>query len=115
MKLLLCVKCNDTFSLGFKYKECSCGLCGGQYIDNLNAKVWGDPEKSFVLGFANSTFTLALRDQLHRGDLPPTLYYGGQLTPPGREFTAFVIPNAAASVERVIDKFDPIVVDKPSY
>lgn len=108
MKLLFCSKCNQVFSLAHEYTECKGNHCGGQYIDNINAKVWGDPASSFVLGFANSSIVDALRSQLHKGDLPADFYYAGKMTPRGREFTAFVIPNAADSVERVLDKFNPV-------
>ena len=109
MKLLLCAKCNQVFNLAFHYKECDGGHTGGQYIDNLNAKVWGDLTNAFVLGFANTSLTGALRDQLNIGDQPPSYLPGYGLTPKGREFTAFVIPDAAESVERVLERFEPIV------
>lgn len=110
MKLCLCIQCNEVFSLSHDYHECKGGHCGGQYIDHLNAKVWGDPTKMFVLGFANSSVVHALKKQINDGDLPPTMYYGGKMTPPGREFDAFIIPNAADSIERVLEKFPAIVV-----
>jgi hypothetical protein len=109
MKLLLCAKCQQVFNLAFDYKECKGQHCGGQYIDNLNAKVWGDLTNAFVLGFANSSLTGALRDQLNIGDQAPSYLPGYGLTPKGREFTAFVIPDAAKSVERVLERFEPIV------
>jgi len=108
MKLLCCAKCSEVFNLSFNYKECQGGHGGGQYLDNLNAKVWGDPTNIFVLGFANSSFTGALRDQIQQGDRKDLFFYAGSMTPKGREFTAFVIPDAADSVERVLDRFDPI-------
>lgn len=110
MKLLTCAKCNQVFNLSFKYQECEGGHGGGQYVDRLNAKVWGDPECIFVLGFANSTFIAALRDQLQQGDSKDCFSYGGGMTPKGREFIAFVIPEAADSVDRVLFRFDPIEV-----
>jgi len=108
MKLLCCAKCNQVFNLSFDYKECNGGHGGGQYIDRLNVQVWGDLANIFVLGFANTSFTGALRDQLNNGDQAPNFYYAGKMTPRGREFTAFVIPEAADSVIRVPDRFDPI-------
>ena len=111
MKLLLCAKCQQVFNLGFKYRECDGNHCGGQYIDHLNAKVWGDLPNAFVLGFSNSSLTGALRDQLHIGDQSPSYLPGYGMTPKGREFTAFVIPDAASSVERVLERFEPIEVN----
>jgi len=108
MKLFCCVKCNQVFNLSYDYKECVGGHGGGQYIDSLNAKVWGDIAKIFVLGFANSSFVSAMRNQLEHGDQAPDFYYAGKMTPKGREFTAFVIPEAADSVERVLERFEPI-------
>ena len=107
MKLFCCVKCNEVFNLSFDYKECEGGHGGGQYVDRVNAKVWGDLTYIFVLGFANSSFVSAMRNQLEHGDQPADFYYAGKMTPKGREFTAFVIPEAADSVERVPDRFDP--------
>lgn len=76
----------------------------------MDAKIWGDPTDIFILGFANTSFIGALRDQLHLGDKAPEYMPGYGFTPKGREFTAFVIPDAAKSVERVLEKFEPIQV-----
>ena len=108
MKLLCCSTCNQVFNLSYDYTECKGGHGGGQYVDNLNAKIWGDPTQIFVLGFANTSFISALRAQLYEGDQADSFYYAGRMTPKGREFTAFVIPDAAESVVRVRDRFDPI-------
>ena len=108
MKLICCVKCNQVFNLSFDYKECDGKHGGGQYVDHLNAKVWGDLTNIFVLGFANTSLASALRNQLEHGDQAPDFYYAGKMTPKGREFTAFVIPEAADSVERVRDRFEPV-------
>ena len=110
MKLLLCGRCNEVFSLSKEYAECKGGHGGGQYIDDLNAKIWGPEERIFILGFANLSLVDALRAQIKDGDQPADFYYAGKMTPKGREFTAFVIPAAADSVERVADRFEPIVV-----
>lgn len=109
MKLLLCITCNQIFSLSKEYAECRGGHGGGQYVGNLDAKVWGPKDKIFVLGFANSTLVQALRDQINIGDRDPVYMPGYGKIPPGREFDAFVIPNAAGSVVRVEDRFEPIV------
>lgn len=108
MKLICCIKCNQVFSLSYGYKECNGGHGGGQYIDNLNAKVWGDPKQVLILGFANSSFIGALRDQIHNGDSEDKFFYAGKMTPRGREFTSFVIPEAADSIIRTLEKFEPI-------
>ena len=108
IKLFCCVKCNQVFNLSFDYKECEGGHGGGQYVDRLNAKVWGDLTHIFVLGFTNSSFSGAIRSQMEHGDQAADFYYAGKMTPKGREFTAFVIPEAADSVERVLERFDPI-------
>lgn len=104
MKLLLCAKCNEVFNLGHSYKECSGNHGGGEYTDEVNAKIWGDKDRIFLLGFANSSIVSALRSQIKDGDSDETFYYAGEFTPKGREFTAFVIPNAASSVTRYADK-----------
>lgn len=108
MKLVCCIKCNQVFNLWYDYQECRGGHGGGQYVDRLNAKVWGDPTEIFVLGFANTSFIRALREQLNFGDQEAEFMPGYGVTPKGREFTAFVIPDAATSVVRVPDRFDPV-------
>ena len=109
MKLLLCAKCNQIFNLTREYQECLGGHGGGQYADEINAKVWGDPNRIFVLGFANSTLVNALKTQIQLGDSSETFEYAGRITPKAREFTAFIIPNAADSVIRVPERFIPII------
>jgi hypothetical protein len=114
MKLICCVTCSEVFSLSKTYRECSGGHGGGQYLNNLDAKVWGDPHTIFTLGFANQSLISALRSQTEKGDLPADFNYGGKTVSKGRSFEAFVIPNSASSVTRVLEKFDPIVLDKSS-
>jgi len=106
MKILLCVKCNQIFNLSQDYVECKAGYCGGQYIDNFNARIWGDPTETFLLGFANNSLVSALRDQINLGDQTQKFIYCGQSTTKGREFTAFVIPADAPSVIRYNNKHD---------
>lgn len=108
MKLLCCIKCNQVFNLWFDYQECRGGHGGGQYVDRLNAKVWGNPKEIFILGFTNNSFISALRHQMVLGDLPAEDMPSYGMTPPGREFTAFVIPDAATSIVRVEERFEPI-------
>jgi hypothetical protein len=106
MKLLCCVKCNQVFNLSFDYTECKGEHCGGQYINTVDAKIWGELDKVFLLGFANNSFTSALKDQINLGDQTQKFVYCGQSTTKGREFTAFVIPADAPTVIRVIKKCD---------
>ena len=73
MKLLLCPDCGDIFNIKEVEKTCTCGLTRGHYVDNLNAIYSG----GIPLGFANSTFLKAVREQPQSGR--------------GKEFTAFVI------------------------
>jgi hypothetical protein len=115
MKLIFCSTCNQVFNLSHTYTECKGGHGGGQYVNDIDAKVWGDPHKIFVLGFANSSFISAVRAQISQGDLPADFGYGGRIVSKGRDFTAFVIPESAPSIIRVDERFDPIIVDKSSY
>ena len=100
MKLILCLECYDTFKLKLeKYQQCTCGHSGGVYVNNLDAKVHGTREKTLVLGFANGTLMAAARAQIEQGDLPATMPYCGKVVSPGRDFTAFIIPEGADSVQ----------------
>lgn len=108
MKLFCCAKCNQIFNLTHWYQECEGEHGGGQYIDHVNAKVWGDPTRIFVLGFANTSFINALRDQIHIGDQRLESTFERHMTPRGREFTAFVIPEVSPSVIRVLERFEPV-------
>lgn len=104
MKLFLCVTCNQVFNLSREYKECRGQHGGGVYTDNVNARVWGEIDKVFVLGFDNSTLAQALREQIQYGDLAPVPMRGYGVVSPGREFDAFIIPDSASSVERTEHK-----------
>jgi hypothetical protein len=115
MKLLYCATCNQVFNLSNVYTECKGGHSGGQYVDRLNAKVWGPKNKVFVLGFANGSIVDALRSQIRDGDSTELMPYAGKMTPKGRGFAAFVIPDAADSVVRVTDRFEPIDVSDNIY
>ena len=99
VKLILCLTCNDIFNLKtHKYQRCTCGHSGGVYVNEIHAKVHGTREKTVVLGFANGTLANAIRQQIDQGDLPATMPYCGKMVSPGRDFTAFVIPEGADSV-----------------
>lgn len=105
MKLLTCIKCNEVFNLGYEIKECAGKHIGGVYVDELNAKIWGKKETLVVVGFANSSFSSAVNQQRMHGDLPPTGTYGGQRgVSMGRDFTAFIIPDSASSIDWTEEK-----------
>lgn len=77
MKLLLCLECNDIFSLDLKMKKCSCGKTKGQYIDHLNAIYEGD--SAMPIGISNPSLREAIINQPEEGM--------------GKEFTSFTIPR----------------------
>lgn len=104
MKLLCCVKCNEVFSLGFKYKQCSGEHGGGMYVDDINARFWGAKRDIIPIGFANYSFSEAARAQYQVGDLAKTMHYGGELVSPGRDFDAFIMPDATPSITRYESK-----------
>jgi hypothetical protein len=115
MKLILCSPCNQIFNLSHTYTECKGAHGGGQYVDDINAKVWGPREKIFVLGFANGSLVEALRAQLDTGDSTEKMPYAGRMETKGRDFTAFIIPESASSVERVDERFEPVIVNRNIY
>lgn len=91
MKLIWCRNCGDIVALRVgKPRRCECGASSGQYIDEINAAISGPCRP---LGVANSTLALALVEQKLHGDLPSGL---------GRRFEAFVIPDGAPSVKRLL-------------
>lgn len=106
MKLLCCVQCNEIFSLGHKYRQCAGGHGGGQYVGDLNARFWGARRDIVPIGFANYSFSEAARAQYQVGDLAKTFSYGGEMVSPGREFKAFIMPDATPSIIRYESKED---------
>ena len=83
MKLIVCLKCNDVVSLRYEDRTCFCSCSGGRYTGKgAEAEIWGN---SIPLGFTNSSFIRALREQPAKGL--------------GSEFTAFVIPKQCDTVE----------------
>lgn len=101
MKLLYCLACGDIFSLDVgTLRECGCKLSSGNYRkDGLIADIYTrDSKSAVVLGFANSSFGYAVKDQLICGDLPKGMPYCGKVVSPGRDFKAFIIPESADSV-----------------
>ena len=65
MKLLLCTKCSDVFSLRHEQKTCSCGKTKGRYIDDTNAVYSG--EYAVGLGFKNDSFVYAIFNRPIKG------------------------------------------------
>ena len=101
MKLLVCLLCDDVFSLRSRKRTCQCKSSSGKYLkDNLTAEFSGP---CLLLGFANSTYIQAVRDQVKLGDdgLVPMGFgpYSQELK--GRDFTAFVIPDSAKTAKRI--------------
>ena len=85
MKLIYCPHCEDIRKLSHQMAHCHCGRSFGQYEDRgLNAIYGGD---AVPLGFANSSFVDALRNQPE----------GGM----GRCFEAFVIPKQCPTFKQV--------------
>lgn len=106
MKLLLCTTCSEVFSLSKTYRECRGSHTGGLYINNLDAQYWGPKDKAFILGFANNSLVGALRSQINEGDQKPKYIPGYGNVSPGREFTAFIIPDSASSLKRYKNRTD---------
>lgn len=102
MKLLVCLKCSDVFSLSIhEWKTCACKTVSGAYVDQLNAEVqMPDRSCGVVLGFANGSIGDAIYQQVQYGDSTQTMRYGLQHVTKGRDFAAFVIPESADSVKR---------------
>ena len=100
MKLLACRSCSDVFSLRTTARTCYCGSCGGQYVGDLNADVWGPKDGYFVFGFNNSSLATAVRQQISLGDSKEVMggVYGSAVR--GRPFEAFIIPESAPTVIR---------------
>ena len=57
MKLLLCTKCGDLFKLHSRKKKCSCKICSGKYMDEINVEVSGP---CLVLGVDNNEIIRAI-------------------------------------------------------
>lgn len=103
MKLLLCRKCSDVFSLYAteESRTCKCGACGGRYVNHVDAEVTGQKDQFFVLGFANGSLVSALRAQLYAGDSDEVMTgaYAGHKK--GRGFEAFIVPESSPTVRRI--------------
>lgn len=85
MKLLFCLECKDVFNLSFAVKKCSCLKTSGNYLpDGINAEYSGP---CVPLGFANSSFIQAVRNQPERDW--------------GKDFNAFVIQKQCDTMKRI--------------
>lgn len=85
MKLLFCKKCHDVFSLKERVeKTCSCGAVAGMYLNTDDAYYRGDD--AVPLGFGNSTFVDAIRNQPKEGM--------------GERFLAFSIPKECPTFKK---------------
>lgn len=84
MKLLMCLKCSDVFSLRQVERTCVCGLSSGKYLkDELNATYAGP---CVPLVFDNMSLDEALRNQPRKG--------------PGKEFKAVVVPIQCSTMRK---------------
>ena len=87
MKLLMCLKCFDVFSLTKKVRVCSCGAAKGKYMeDGLNAIYSGE---CVPLGVTNTSLSNASSHQRDEGE--------------GVPFEAFVMPQVSDTMRKVDD------------
>lgn len=100
MKLLCCVVCQQIISLHREYQECRGTHGGGQYIDDVNAVVWGARNQVVVLAFLSSSLKDAISAQLRDGDSDERMRYHGKQVAVGRAVGAYVVPESAGSVQR---------------
>lgn len=85
MKLLMCLKCFDVFSLTKKVRTCSCGETKGKQLeDGLNAVYSGE---CVPLGMTNTSLSDAAKNQKNEGE--------------GVAFEAFVMPRASETMRKV--------------
>ena len=90
MKLIYCPECSTIVNLSLKPKTCDCGLCGGQYLDGLNAEYFGP---AVLFGIGNTSFLQAIAAQ-------EVLDHEGQ-SEAGAPFDAFTIPANAPTVKKI--------------
>lgn len=55
MKILVCARCGDWVKLRSEPRTCPCGGCGGRYVDDVKAQVWGRTS-FFIVAIRNSEF-----------------------------------------------------------
>jgi hypothetical protein len=97
MKLLMCTECGDIFNLKYKTKLCSCRKTEGRYVDELNATYSGP---AIPIGFANTSFLEASRRQSLINEIEQDSSEEPRVWA-GEEFTAFIIPEWAPSLEKI--------------
>jgi len=87
MKMMFCPACYDivVLRLGIE-RKCECGKCSGKYTDWNNAEI----RNGIPIGFNNTSFFNAI-DSPNPG-------------PMGVTFEAFVIPDSAPTVKRILVK-----------
>ncbi len=95
MKLVLCIDCQDIFSLRQQARVCMCGRSGGRYLNSLDAVYWGP--RAVPLGINNRSLVQVLKDQDSGGDL---IVPQGQMVP-GRTVDAFLIPSCAPTMRKI--------------
>lgn len=80
MKLFFCPNCKDIVNLRKEYRECFCGLCSGQYIDN-NHIIANEP--SIVIMINTAKFKESLKSRKKgTGDKPDkTAYFEAYVAP----------------------------------
>lgn len=85
MKLILCRKCGDVFSLRVEEeRSCFCGLSKGKYhSDGLHAEIHG--KHALPLGFNNSSLVRAIHNRPKSGS--------------GERFDSFVIPHKCPTID----------------
>jgi len=84
----------DIFNLTKDEKVCGCGNTKGKYVDNLNAEYSGNAQP---IGFANGSFRQSYKVQKVEDMLPKRKNECCK----GVEFTAFFIPAAATSLNKI--------------
>ena len=90
--LLLCLYWHGVTKLAKDWRTCACGRAGGKYLaDGLNAEIT-DNANTMCLGFHNGKLLEAIAAHNIKGDRPDGL---------GRDFLAFIIPEAAKTVKRI--------------
>lgn len=96
MKLIYCLECKAIINLRQEEKKCVCGKSGGQYVDNINAEIYGP---CVPLGFANDSFSRAYQIQKEKNKKG-----GGGW---GSIFEAFWIPENTKSIRRIDEEYVP--------
>lgn len=89
MKLLLCPRCGDIFNLNRNIKRCSCGDCGGVYLEDDHHAIYTGND-CIPLGFNNSSMVVAVSKWNSHGK--------------GVDFTAFLIDKKCPTFTKQVVK-----------